>query len=719
MSNETQNNEQSEAAVPAPSFSEFPTPSYEEWKAECDRILKGAPFEKRLVSRTYEGIDLQPMYQKGAVENLPHMDSLPGFAPYVRATGVLGHQTRPWDVSQELRVGTPEAFNSALISDLDRGQTAINLVLDRAGKAASDPDQCSADDVGADGISIASVADLATALDKVDLEKTPLFVQTGCAGLPLAALLSAYLRRHVKSLDQVSGCVGTDPLGALAGEGELPKTTGSIYDQMVSFTGWAKSNAPKLQTVLVQSHPYHDGGANATQELGYALATAVEYLRELSARGLAVDEIAPRIRFSFSLGSNFFMEISKLRAARMVWAKIVKEFGGNAESQKMFIHARTSEFNKTVYDPYVNMLRTTTEAFSGVLGGTDSLHVGPFDEILREPDEFSRRISRNTHIILREECHVPRTVDAAGGSWYVETLTDAVARGAWEVMQGVEKEGGMSASLKAGTPQAAIAKVADARAKNCAVRKDVIVGTNSYANMTEERIDMRPVDRAALQASRTGQVARQRESVDTDWRDGALKKLAGADSGNVMEAAIHAADGGATLGEIAAALGGGDAVIIEPVRVHRVADGFESLRQATEQFAERTGARPKAFLANMGPIPQHKARADFSRSFLEVGAFDVIGNNGFPDPAAAAKAAIDSGAPVVVICSTDPTYPDIVTPLVKAIKEVKPDPSVLLAGYPVDHVEAFKAAGVDDFIHLRANCFELLSSLQKKVGVQQ
>ena len=703
-----------------PSFSEFPIPSYESWRSEVERVLKGAPFEKRMVTKTYEGIDLEPIYQESHVKDVAHLGSLPGFPPYVRSTDTLGYKSRLWDVAQEIRYGTAKEFNAALQSDLERGQNAVNLALDRATRFGRDADSAETDDVGKGGTSLSTVADLAEALDKINLEEAPIFVSAGATAVPFMALVAAYLRQNVKSLENLRGCIGADPTGTLVREGTLAVSTTDALDAMANLTAWAKTHAPKLQTVFVQGHPYHDAGASATQELGFVLATAVEYIRELQSRGLAIDDIAPRVRLSLSLGSNFFMEIAKLRATRLLWAKIVKAFGGNEESQKACIHTRTSQWNKTFHDPYVNMLRTTTEAFSGVAGGCDSMHIGPFDEALREPDEFSRRIARNTHIILSEECNVPRTIDPAGGSWYVESLTDAVARESWAILQAVEKAGGMLASLRAGDPQKQVADVAARRAKAAAARKDVFVGTNMYANMTEKPLAARGVDHAKLQSERAAALAQHRQSIDTDWRQSALEKLANAPSDKVVEAAIHAADGGATIGEISAAVRGGDgADTAEPVRIHRGAEHFEALRQAVEAYAARTGGRPKAFLANMGPLAQHKARADFSRAFLEVGAFDVIGSDGFADPASAAKAAIDSGAPVIVVCSTDPTYPELVPPLAKHIKESHPGIMVLLAGYPADHVEAFKAAGVDDFIHLRANCYELLSNLQKKIGVQQ
>ena len=720
MSNQTTDHQSGEEQN-APTFTEFPVPGYEEWRAAAEAALKGGSFEKRLITRTHEGIDLQPMYRAEDAAGLPHMGTMPGFAPYVRGTKTLGYKLDPWEVSQEIAEASPESFNRALRADLERGQTAVNMLLDTATLLGEDADTPDTAYVGKGGLSISCLDDLGKALDGVDIQQTPLFVQTGASSIPLASMVLALLEKQSGSKEKLRGCIGSDPLGELARTGRLCRGMSGAYDDMAQLTAWAAANAPDLQTTLVRGHPYHDGGANAVQELAFAIATGVEYLRELQARGVSIDQAAPRMMFAFSLGSNFFMEVAKLRAARILWAKVVAAFGGGEDSQKMRIHARTSGWNKTLYDPNVNMLRSTTEAFSGVLGGCDSMHIGPLDEVARVPSDFTRRVARNAHTVLRDEAGLNRTVDPAGGSWYVENLTDTVARKGWDLFREVEKQGGMAKALEAGYPQDQVAAVAAERAKAYAQRRDIFVGTNMYPNVADEPLEVSDVDHASLQQTRTAELKAYRDSVDPQWRQSALEKLAQATPDNRVEAAVHAVLGGATVGDLCAALATEERMdpLIDPVKIQRGADAFEKLRRRSEAFAERTGARPKVFLANMGPIPQHKARADFSRGFLEVGAFDVIGNEGFPTVDEAVKAALDSGAPAVVICSTDKTYPELVPPLTKGIKDGKPDTMVLVAGYPSDQIEAFKQAGVDDFIHLRANCYELLDKLQNRIGVAQ
>lgn len=703
-------------------FEEFPYPSYEEWRDIVEAQLKGAPFEKKLVTPTYEDINIQPIYRQEDQADWPHLNSQPGFPPYVRGTQALGHALTPWFVSQELPYRTPAEFNRAIRNDLERGQTAINMVLDKATLFGQDPDEAQVGDVGQGGLSIATVDDLATALSRIDLEQVPIFVQASSAALPMTALLMALVRRQGKSTARVRGCIGMDSLQTLVREGTFPRSLSGAYDRMAHLMTWVIKHAPQVRTVMVHSQPYHDGGGSAVQELAFTLATAVEYVRELLARGLSINDVARRTCFSFSIGSNFFMEIAKLRAARLLWAKAVAAFDGSPEAQKMTLHVRTSAWNKTIYDPYVNMLRTTVEALAGSIGGCDSMHVGPFDEALGLPDEFSRRIARNTQLILMHECRVNKVVDPAGGSWYVESLTDALARKAWALFQEVERKGGMGRALQEGFPQAQVAQTAARRAANIAKRKDIFVGTNMFVNLADNPLEVSQIDYEALHKKRAGYVARYRTSLDNTSNTLVLHKLADileAEGDQIIESAIEAALAGATLGEIARTLRTGDHVIttVEPIRPQRGMEMFESLRVASGVHRAQTGSRPCVFLANMGPVAQHKARADFAADFFEVGGFEVIGNDGFRTVHKAATAALESDAPVVVICSTDETYPKLVPRLARTIKRKKPETMIFVAGRPGEYAEQFQAAGVDDFIYLGVDVYDKLFNLQRKLGI--
>jgi methylmalonyl-CoA mutase len=703
-------------------FDEFPWPSYEEWRQIVERQLKGVPFEKKLITPTYEGVDIHPIYRQEDRPEGPYLDSLPGFPPYVRGGAAPGHGLEPWAVCQELPYRTPAEFNWAIRHDLERGQNLVNLVFDKATLFGQDPDEAQVGDVGRGGVSIATVDDLATALNRIDLEQVPLFLQASSAALPMTALLMALVRRQGKSTARLRGCIGMDSLHTLVREGAFPRSLPGAYDRMANLMSWAKKFAPQMRTVNVHGQPYHDGGGHAGQELAFVLATAVEYVREMLARGLSIDDVAQRICFSFSVGVNIFMEIAKLRAARLLWAKIITAFGGSDSSQRMSLHVRTSTWNKTIYDPYVNMLRTTVEAFAGVVGGCDSMHVGAFDEALGLPDAFSRRIARNTHLILLHEAHLNKVIDPAGGSWYIENLTDAVGCKAWGLFQEVERRGGIGQALHQGFPQAQVAQTAAERALNIAKRKDIFVGTNVYPYLDEKPLDVHKVDYEDLYRRRANYITQHRTALDNFSNTVVLQKLANvleADSADTIEAAIDAALAGATLGEIAHTLRTGDEIIttIEPIRPQRGAEAFESLRAASGVYRSRTGARPRVFLANMGPIPQHKARADFSADFFQAGGFAVLNNDGFTTVTKAAETAVESGAPVVVICGADDDYPKIVPRLTRAIKKKQPRAIVIVAGRPADHLEKFQAAGVDDFIYLGANVYDKLLNLQQKLGI--
>ena len=311
-------------------FDEFPFPDYGEWKEEVVKALKGAPFEKVMFTSTYEGLTINPIYSADDIKELPHLDSRPGFIPFVRGTRVGGYLKKAWDICQELTVPLPEDFNDEARFDRERGQTMLNLVLDRPTREGYDPAE--ADQLGERGLSLATVADVRHTFKGLEAERTPLLSYTGAVSLPLIALLASGLKADGCNLERITGCVGSDPLAELARWGTLRMDLNSAYDLMFLGTAWAKEAMPELQTIFIQGHPYHDAGASSTEEVAFALATAAEYIREMLNRGLAVNDITPRMRFGFSLGSNFFMEIAKLRAARILWSQIAAAFGARCPS---------------------------------------------------------------------------------------------------------------------------------------------------------------------------------------------------------------------------------------------------------------------------------------------------------------------------------------------------------------------------------------------------
>lgn len=700
---------------------DFPANTHAEWLAAVEKELKGKPFDKTLVKKTYEGIDIQPMYFVHDLDGLPQVDILPGEPPYMRGTAASGHRVNAWNIAQEITLADAEEFNQAAQYDLTRGQNSLNIVLDRASLSGQDPEQAPTDLVGKDGLSLASLTDAKAAFAGLDLTAQPCRLTCGALGVAPAALIAACVEEQGQSLADLQGSLVVDPLGVLAVEGTLSCSLATAYDRMAQLTRWAMAHAPKLRTITVGTDGYRNSGGNAVQDIAFALATGVAYIRALQERGLVINDIAGRMSFEFAIGNDFFMEIAKFRAARLAWSQVIASFGGDAEAQKMVIHARTATWNKTEVDPWVNMLRVSTEAFSGIAGGVDSMHVSPFDEIFRTPNEFSRRIARNVHIVLKEEGHFDKVVDPAGGCWYVEKITAQLAEKAWKLFQDIEAAGGMLAALEQGLPQGAVAQTAAQRAKNVATRTDRFVGTNMYPNLLEKRLDAEPFDHQGFQDKRIQAVKAHAGTVDSQACGAALaalpERLSTLD-GELMTRAIAAFRQGATLGMVAGAIQGeSKEIAVTPLNIHRGAEPFEKIRRATEAFTARTGATPKLFLANMGPIPQHKARADFSTAFFNVGAFETIGNNGFATVDEAAQATLASGAKAVVICSTDATYPEIVPSLAQQLKAADPGMMIILAGFPKELVDAFKEAGVDEFLHVRVNALELLTKLQKHLEV--
>ena len=693
---------------------EFTPPTDEEWKAACEALLKGAPFEKKMFTKTYEGITFDPMYTRKHTEDILPKGVMPGMGDYLRGVDAAGYIGKPWGIAQACDETLPAENNELLRHENDKGATIYHIVLDTASRAGVDARQ--AEKVGDTGTSVTTVEDMHVLLTGLDLAKFPLYVYTGANAVPLLALVAAARRAAGEDMKNVRGIVGADPIGTLVTDGKLPASLDSYYDSLAAAARWATVNAPHLRTVFVRSDVYSSGGANDVQEVAAVLAAATAYLRALCERGLTIDAAASQIAFAFSMGANFFLQIAKLRAVRPLWAQIVKAFGGNAEAQKMRIHARPALFFKTVYDPYVNMLRNTTEIFSGVVGGIDSFESAPFDEPIRKGDEFSRRIARNVQIMLQEEFGLLQPIDPAGGSWAVETLTRQMKEKIWAAFQGIEKEGGIAAALRAGTVQEGIAKVLADRFKNADLRRDRIVGNNMYPNMTETLLETRAEDTAALKAQRTKDIEAYLSDIDTKHRDEALAAFKA--DGSVQNA-VEAALAGATIAELMAALTAGKgSETVAAIAPHRWSERFEALRRRTEDYKAAKDDNVKIFLANMGPIPQHKARADFTTGFLQVGAFEVLGNDGFKTVDEAAEAARASGADAVVICSTDATYPEIVPALAPKLHKVLPQARVFLAGAaPKDLLETYKEAGIDEYISVRANCYEILEGLQKQKGM--
>jgi methylmalonyl-CoA mutase len=704
-------------------LAEFPPVSFEDWRKLVQAELKEAPFDKRMFTSTPEGIQLKPIYRREDAAGLAHVNSFPGFAPFVRGARASGYVLQPWNISQEISFSNSRDFNHAARNSIGRGLTALNMVLDQATRDGHDPDWASPEQVGFGGLSIASLQDLDQALEGIDLESTSLFIRSGASAMPFATLLVALARKREKTPTALKGCIEMDPLGVLAHQGKLPQSLQGAYREMVVLTRWAIEHAPQLQTICVHSRAWHESGANAVQELAFTIATAVEYLRAANQRALDVDQVAPRMRFAVTVGTNFFMEIAKLRALRMLWSRVITALGGAESSKVLALHVRTSQWNKTTFDPYNNMLRATVEAFAGVLGGCDSMQVGAFDEVVRRPDDFSRRIARNTQSVLQKECHLDHVIDPAGGSWYIETLTAELAQRAWDLFQQVEKLGGMEVAMRDGFPQKTVGATALEKITAVNRRRDSVVGVNQYANPKEMPLDRPVEDARAFHKRRVQQVASHRTSLEEDQSELVLEKLAKvveSKGSDLFEACLDAVSAGATLGEITRAIRINDSpsAPVTPVCITRLAASLESLRAATDSYVAAGHPRPKVFLCNMGPLKEHKARADFARGFMSVAGYEVHSPTGFKTVTEAVDAFVKADARIAVICSTDDRYHSLVPELALALRARQPGAVLVLAGYPADQIEAHKRSGIDEFIHVRANAREVMAGFQKKLGIE-
>lgn len=695
-------------------LSEFPSQTYEEWKEAATQLLKGRPFEKTLITPTYEGFDLQPIYTRETLGELPHAEDPPGTGSLVRGSRLEGYLNAGWLISQELAAASPRELNAIARHELENGQNELNIWLDRPTREGKDADS-GAQSVGVCGVSLSTLGDLKELLEGIHPEMISLYVQSGTVAPAFYALLDAWVRESGADPARIRGCLGMDPAAWLAESGSLPGEKEKVFDAMAELVQAVAKRMPQLQVIDVCGHAYHNGGASSTQEMAAVIATGVTYLKELAGRGVAAETVVPRMRLSLSVGGNYFIEIGKLRAMRLLWSRVMEAFGVAPQARRVHLHARTGLWNKTRFDPYVNMLRTTTEAFSAVVGGCDSLHVAPFDEIVRESDSFSRRIARNTHAILAEECGMTNVIDPAGGSWAVETVTDEMAREAWKQFQQIEADGGILAALESGSLQASVSAVYGEKIKNIQRRKDVIVGTNSYPNASEKLLEGRGIDYEAVCIERIATLDSWKSSRDTEAVGTALAAVASAGD-NRMEGLVEAAAAGATIAELQAALKLGESdMSAQPIGLRRAAEEFEKLRMAARALSA-SGRPATVHQLNMGPSRRYRARADWTSSFFQVGGFEVINQDDYDDAAAAVAALKASGARAAIITSDDETYTAAVPEIARLIRAADPGVKILVAGAPGDNEEGWRAAGVDDFVNIRVNNYTFNRSLLESMG---
>jgi methylmalonyl-CoA mutase len=699
----------------APEFTirnDFPPAGYEDWRALAEADLEGASFEQKLVTHTYEGIDIQPVYTRRDRPDDGDANGFPGLPPFVRGARPLGSALTGWDLRQEHAHPDLDAANQAILEDLEGGVTSLLLRFDVAARNGWDPDDPAAAELaGRDGLMVYHINDLDAILTDVYLHMIGLTLEAGAAFLPAAAMLAALWARRGIPPEEARGAFNADPLAVLARDGQLPVAPETALAQMADLAVWTAATYPQVTAVRVGTAPYHHAGATAAQDIAFGIATAVEYLRAMTGAGMDVDTAARQILFSISLGTHHFLAIAKLRAARRLWARVVEVCGGSPAAGAMRVHARVSKRVLTHRDPHVNLLRNTVACYAAGLGGAEAITSVPFDAPIGEPDALSRRIARNTVHILQREAHLNRVVDPAGGSWYLDWLTDQVADKAWGIFQEVEHDGGMLQALRSGWVARQIDSAFAPRVKNLARRKEGITGVSEFPNVGEPPVDRPAPDRGALRVAAVQRLVSQRAG-DEEIRDQAQ----GFDS-LCPCLLVSLSASGASIGQLARTLGfHAEATVVPPLAPHPFAAPFEELRDASDAWQATHGGRPWVFLANMGPITHHTARATYAKNFFEAGGFEVIGNNGFRDPDAAAQAFADSGATVAVICSSDKLYPEIVPQVASKLKAAGAR-TVVLAGNPGANEAAWRAAGVDRFIFIKCDVLGTLRELLREEGV--
>ena len=616
--------------IPQKLFTEFPKVTTKEWEEKISKDLKGGDYAKKLMWDTGEGFLVKPYYRSEDLENLSFINTLPGKFPFVR-----GHKKNhnDWYIRQDIKVDDIKKANKKALDVLMKGVNSLGFIIHPKFQPKMSEIESLCENIFADAVELNFI----------------------CYhnSLKVVQVVEKLVKKYNRDLEKIYGSVDFDPLGQFALKGTFPVSAEASFDlakQMIE----AAQHLPHFKVITVNGTYFHNSGSSIVEELAFALAQGTNYLTQLTERGLTVDKVASKIKFQFAVGSNYFLEIAKLRAARLLWAHIVKAYGcGCEEACVMNIHSTTSEWNKTIYDAYVNLLRTTTESMSAIIAGADSLTVNPFNSTFEETIEFSERLARNQQLLLKEESYFDKVADPAAGAYYIENLTDSIADQAWKLFIQVHEKGSFLEALKAGFIQETIEKTARERDLAIATRKEILLGTNQYPNNGEFLEELNSI--AFLH----------------------LDKSAGS-------------------------------ATIPTLKPYRGAQAFEILRYKTDQFA-KSGKRPRVFLLTIGHPAMRSARAQFAGNFFGCAGFEIIDNPGFKSVEVACEAALKAGADITVICSSDEEYADV-APKVQDI--LKDKSMVVVAGFPKTIVEELKQKGIQHFIHIKSNVLDKLNEFQ-------
>ncbi|MBC7165315.1 MAG: methylmalonyl-CoA mutase [Roseovarius sp.] len=682
------------------------TSKYDTWRELAAKELKGRSPDD-LVWHTLEGIPVRPLHTEEDVADLPHIGSLPGMAPFTRGVKATMYAGRPWTIRQYAGFSTAEESNAFYRRNLAAGQQGVSVAFDLATHRGYDSDHPRVEgDVGKAGVAIDSVEDMKILFDGIPLDKVSVSMTMNGAVIPVLAafIVAGEEQGHDKAL--LSGTIQNDILKEFMVRNTYiypPAPSMRIVSDIIAYTA---DHMPKFNSISISGYHMQEAGANLVQELAYTLADGREYVRAAIAAGMDVDRFAPRLSFFFAIGMNFFMEVAKLRAARLLWHRIMTEFGARDEKSKMLrTHCQTSGVSLQEQDPYNNVVRTAYEAMSAVLGGTQSLHTNALDEAIALPTDFSARIARNTQLILQEETGVTRVVDPLAGSYYVEKLTHDLAEKAWELIAEVEEMGGMTKAVENGMPKLRIEETAAIRQAMIDRGEEVIVGVNKYRKDHEDPIDILEVDNVKVREAQIARLERIRATRDADACKAALDELTrrAREGGNLLEAAIEAARARATVGEISMALekefGRHRAEVRTLAGVYGAAyegdEGFAAIQKDVEKFAEEEGRRPRMLVVKMGQDGHDRGAKVIATAFADIG-FDVDVGPLFQTPEEAAQDAIDNDVHVVGISSQAAGHKTLAPRLIAALAERGAGDILVVCGgvIPQQDYDFLKKAGV-------------------------
>ncbi len=686
---------------------EFGKKGVKDWEAAARKDLGGAPLEK-LVWRTPEGIAVKPLYTAADLENLEFAGSLPGLAPFVRGPRATMYAVRPWTIRQYAGFSTAEDSNAFYRQALKAGQMGLSVAFDLATHRGYDSDHPRVvGDVGKAGVAIDSVEDMKILFDGIPLDRMSVSMTMNGAVLPVLAMFIVAGEEQGVKQSQLSGTIQNDILKEFMVRNTYiypPEPSMRIVADIIEYTA---RYMPKFNSISISGYHMQEAGATCVQELAYTLADGWDYVRAAMSKGLKIDEFAGRLSFFWCLGMNFFMEIAKLRAARLLWSRIVKTFDPKDErSLALRTHCQTSGVSLTEQDPYNNIIRTTIEAMAGVLGGTQSLHTNSFDEALALPTPFSARIARNTQLIIAEESGIPHVVDPLGGSYYVEALTASVAAEAWKLIEEVEAMGGMTKAVAAGLPKMRIEESAARKQARVDRGEEVIVGVNKYRPDTEERVEILDIDNTKVrqqQVDRLKTVRAKRDAAKLKAALEAVTRTAGGGNENLLAACVEAARARATVGEISDAMEKAFGRHRAEIRAisgvyaagHEGDAAFEKVQREVEEFARLEGRRPRLLVAKLGQDGHDRGSKVIATAFADLG-FDVDIGPLFSTPEEAARQAVENDVHVIGVSSQAAGHKTLVPQLIESLRKQGAGDILVICGgvIPPQDYEMMKKAGV-------------------------